>query len=333
MLTQVKLYGHLARKFGKLHAFDVKSPKEAIKALQANFPGFCAHLAQYSLPGYHIVVGKTALDVEELPLNMTNGRTIKIIPAVVGGKSPWVTIIIGVALIIASQGAAAGWYTSTFAANAAIAGSMASMVVGAAFGMGVALVLGGVSTLLAGTPQLEGPASSTENKPSYTYDGAVNTTSQGYPVPVCYGMMEVGSAVASVGVYAEEYMETASGEPTSGFRITAPLLHNTISLAVGDPIPTSFTSPVTFAGTSGTATATIASQLGGGAFALTGTPGSQVLSASGLGFGTYTIVLNGSDGVETTTKTISVYVVDAESGSGGGPGGPGGGDPILLSIT
>jgi predicted phage tail protein len=43
-----------------------------------------------------------------------------------------------------------------------------------------------------------------ENKPSFLFDGPVNTIAQGHPVPVGYGEMYVGSAVISAGIVTEE---------------------------------------------------------------------------------------------------------------------------------
>jgi predicted phage tail protein len=39
-----------------------------------------------------------------------------------------------------------------------------------------------------------------DNRASYIYNGAVNLTAQGNPVPLCYGRMRVGSVVVSAGV-------------------------------------------------------------------------------------------------------------------------------------
>jgi predicted phage tail protein len=41
------------------------------------------------------------------------------------------------------------------------------------------------------------------NKPSYAFDGAVNTAAQGNPVPICYGRLIVGSQVVSAGLVTE----------------------------------------------------------------------------------------------------------------------------------
>lgn len=54
------------------------------------------------------------------------------------------------------------------------------------------------------SPQMKGLSAkdSAENKPSYNFNGAVNTTAQGNPVPLGYGRMIIGSAVISAGIYA-----------------------------------------------------------------------------------------------------------------------------------
>ncbi|HCW20974.1 MAG TPA: phage tail protein, partial [Achromobacter sp.] len=45
---------------------------------------------------------------------------------------------------------------------------------------------------------------SPDNGASYNFNGPVNTSAQGIPVPVLYGRMIVGSAVISAGIYAED---------------------------------------------------------------------------------------------------------------------------------
>ena len=41
-LADIFLYGELAEKYGEWHAFAVKNPREALAALEANYPGFAA---------------------------------------------------------------------------------------------------------------------------------------------------------------------------------------------------------------------------------------------------------------------------------------------------
>ncbi|MCE1424815.1 tail assembly protein, partial [Enterobacter hormaechei] len=43
-----------------------------------------------------------------------------------------------------------------------------------------------------------------DNKPSYAFGGPVNTTASGNPVPLLYGQREIGGAIISAGIYAED---------------------------------------------------------------------------------------------------------------------------------
>lgn len=218
MMTVIKLYGPLRKKFGHRLQVDVETPLEALKALMVLRPGFQQHLYQFSAPGYHIVVGHD--DLMEVELGMHNllkpGAVLRIIPAMQGaGKSPWVNIVIGVALIYLTAG------TGTFAAGGWLAGATSvgtaatiGTIVG---GIGLSLALGGASQLLARPPELTGPSDRAENKPSYAMDGVVNTEAQGYPIPVGYGRGLNGGARISVGISVEDYIP--GQDDGIGFRI------------------------------------------------------------------------------------------------------------------
>ena len=67
-----------------------------------------------------------------------------------------------------------------------------------------AVALGGISQLLFKPPSPVKPNERPENKPSYIFDGPVNTIAAGHPVPILYGEMYVGSAVISAGIISEE---------------------------------------------------------------------------------------------------------------------------------
>jgi len=70
--------------------------------------------------------------------------------------------------------------------------------------VGIAMVMGGVVQMLS--PQQRGLSAkdNPDNGASYNFNGAVNTSAQGNPVPVLYGRMIVGSSVISAGIYAED---------------------------------------------------------------------------------------------------------------------------------
>jgi predicted phage tail protein len=75
----------------------------------------------------------------------------------------------------------------------------------ALLGTGIALTAGGVIQMLTPVPKSpdQQEQAVTENKPSYLFNGAFNSTQQGLPVPVVYGQMLVGSSVITVGTWSE----------------------------------------------------------------------------------------------------------------------------------
>ncbi|HAI2876659.1 TPA: tail assembly protein, partial [Escherichia coli] len=82
-----------------------------------------------------------------------------------------------------------GWAAGTQMALYTAAGSMA---------------VGGVVQMLS--PQVAGlrMRQDPDNKPSYAFGGPVNTTASGNPVPLLYGQREIGGAIISAGIYAED---------------------------------------------------------------------------------------------------------------------------------
>ncbi len=59
--------------------------------------------------------------------------------------------------------------------------------------------------MLAPQPKATAGGAEVTNLPSYTFNGPINTTAQGNPVPLGYGRMIVGSAVISAGITADDY--------------------------------------------------------------------------------------------------------------------------------
>ena len=55
-MRKVKLYGELAKKFGREFMLEVESVAEAVRALSANFPGFEKELMTAHLRGIEYVV-------------------------------------------------------------------------------------------------------------------------------------------------------------------------------------------------------------------------------------------------------------------------------------
>lgn len=185
-MTKVLLYGHLGKAFGKEHQFEIQSPAEAFAALRANYPAFERYMIKHSSPGYFIYVGEEAIKLEQL--GHLSQQTIKVVPAVVGagdGKSI-LSIVVGVLIMTFVPG---------------------GQGIGLALlrGVGWSLIMSGVGGLLFSPPKQQ-TTEAPENMPSYAFDGAVNTMTQGNPVPICYGRLRVGSQVVSAGLSVEQLL-------------------------------------------------------------------------------------------------------------------------------
>ncbi|CAM8633911.1 COG4723 Phage-related protein, tail component [Burkholderiales bacterium] len=196
-MSTVLLLGELGQHFGKRHHFDVRSPAEAVRALVANFADFERFILQSKEHhlGYRVLVGKEAISERDLH-GPVGANTITIAPVIAGAGGKFGQIILGVALIAAS------FYLPTTALFSI--GSFAPSIASLSFSIGLSLTLGGVAQMLAPQPASNEPSERPENQPSYTFNGAVNTTAQGQPVPVGYGRVVVGSAVISAGIDVDQ---------------------------------------------------------------------------------------------------------------------------------
>ena len=224
-MKRVVLRGELAKKFGRVHHFDLNTPAEAIRALCANFEGFQQTLlsAGERGVGYIVQVGRFGLqDVEEINNPTGEREEISITPVLAGaggGGGGIGQILAGVALVaIAIAAPGVGLFAGGSLGFGVVAGATGFAAAAAAVGgtIGLGLILSGTSQLLSpqpadlpgvtgGSPQRKDsfePANNdpADNRSSYIYNGAVNLTAQGNPVPLCYGRMRVGSVVISAGV-------------------------------------------------------------------------------------------------------------------------------------
>ena len=228
-MKRVVLRGELGKQFGRIHEFDLNTPAEAIRALCANFEGFQQALISSAERGvgYMVQVGKDAIEpMQEMHNPTGRAEEISITPVLVGAGGGGVgQVLAGVALVAAAFviGPAAGGFLGIGAGlgGATGAGAAISMgLVGGGFATAVGFV--GVSLILSGTAQLLSPQPAdlpgltgtsarrdsfdprnndpADNRSSYIYNGAVNLTAQGNPVPLCYGRMRVGSVVVSAGI-------------------------------------------------------------------------------------------------------------------------------------
>ncbi len=205
MLKTIKFYGQLGKQFGKIHRLDVSSTLDAVQAFCAMMPGFQQAFAQGR---YRVILdGTQASSKDELQLP---AREIKFIPVVAGASHGIGEIFVGAAIIVAS------FYAPELVAAMGGSAATGTAVGTMAMSFGASLVLGGLATALSKTPQ-------TQNSNSYLFNGAVNTTTQGNPVPILYGRLMIGSQVASASLMA---YDIAIGSPTTNTGTTSTVLPN-----------------------------------------------------------------------------------------------------------
>lgn len=186
-IRKVKLYGKL-RRFGNEFYLSVATPAEAIRALCVQIPGFEKFLADSKKNNLEYAVFNGKQNIGETELGFQGEGDIRIAPIVSGSKrSGLIQTLVGIALIAASFFIPGG-----------------AFVAGAVLSSGIALTAGGIVQMLSPQPKGLDSREPTENKSSYAFGNAVNTTAYGNPVPILGGLRVVGGAIISAGLYSED---------------------------------------------------------------------------------------------------------------------------------
>lgn len=199
MLKTIKLYGEMRARFGKVHTLDVATPAEAVRALCVTQPGFREYLQDRLDAPFRVLVGSEGVDELGLTAPVGCTETIKFIPVVSGAKDGLGQILMGAALL------AAVFYTGGMAgAGFSMVGT--SWLSSVAISMGTAMVLGGVSQLLAKAPDSVGSGLDfTKDAETWAFSSPTLTTGQGGCVPLLYGTMRIGGHVVSAGIDAQTW--------------------------------------------------------------------------------------------------------------------------------
>ncbi len=183
VFIKIKLLGKLGQLFGRMHLFQVSSPREAIKALCVNFPEFERHIvdSEQRNVGYRVIT--QGQDRTESELDYPLGSdTLVIVPAVFGSGGPFWNIIAGVALV-----------------GAGLLFGFAPLAL-----LGASLILRGISELLS--PQ---PDSDDEEKRSFYFGSSQNTAGQGGCLALSYGRILTVSQTISASMSAEDTFTVA----------------------------------------------------------------------------------------------------------------------------
>ena len=193
MLRKVKLYGELANFVGhkELDAV-INSTADAIRFLVSNFPNLEAHMNQRY---YKVLVDDYQIGEDEIQ-NPTGKSDLKIVPVISGAGGNFGKILLGAALIGLSFSGAIFAKPFTLGGGFAAAGAGAK----AAFGIGAALVLSGVSDMLFPVPDIPDFANEEDPRISFSFSGVQNTSRAGTSHPIVYGEIVTGSVVISAGI-------------------------------------------------------------------------------------------------------------------------------------
>lgn len=160
-MTEIHLHGILAKKYGKVHNFVIKEPKDVLRAFEANYENFNHDIKELLKKKivYTIVADNCWLKNK----NSFDEKKIK--------KIDFLPCILG--------------------AGAAVVFGIISLVVSVAFAI--------YSYIQAGKqqyPSIPGAeATSSASNKSMAFSNRENITEQGNPVPLAYGRLRVGSYV------------------------------------------------------------------------------------------------------------------------------------------
>ena len=193
MLRKVKLHGELAEFVGHKE-FDavIRCTADAVKFLVCNFKGIEAHMNNRY---YRVIINDNDVAEEELhdPIGASD---INIVPVITGSGGNFGKILLGAALIGSAFAFGGLTFTGGLGKSLAAAGGFTK----AAFGIGSALVLSGVSDMLFPMPKFKEYENEEDPRISFSFSGVQNTARAGTSIPLCYGEIVTGSVVISAGI-------------------------------------------------------------------------------------------------------------------------------------
>ena len=201
-MQKVKLLGELSQ-FGAEWTVSCKSINDIFKLISCQSPTFKKYLIDCEQKGLdlEIIKGKRLLQQkEELFLNIENEDIlISLCPS--GGKNKFLKIVIGVTLAFYGAGLGEGFFANFVT------------------GVGVNMALAGVTELLAPGPETDHTPLEADDFKDQLFNGPVNVSKQGIPIPLLYGELIVGGAgiATDFNQTEAELQEEDAGIITSSF--------------------------------------------------------------------------------------------------------------------
>ena len=193
-LTTIRLYGVLGARFGRVHRLAVQTSAEAVKALCINLDGLESYLLNAKKNGMTFAVfrGRRNIGADDFK-NLAGSTDIRIAPVMEGAKKAGLfQTILGAVMVVAGV------------VMTVMSGGTASPLAAGLMTSGVGMMAGGIYQMLSPQPKGLQGRDDPDNKPSYAFGGSVNTLAMGNPVALLYGEREIGGAIISAGLVAED---------------------------------------------------------------------------------------------------------------------------------
>ncbi|MAH72857.1 MAG: hypothetical protein CMK29_02015 [Porticoccaceae bacterium] len=191
MMRTVYFEGELADQWGEKRTIWAPTPADVFRCLKANFSNFtqyCLELQEKQV-GVTIHLDNQPLQQDEDLLLNLKGNEMIVSPMPIGASGA-VKIIVGVALVVITGGAALAAYAE---------GSMLlAAAYGAAAGLGFGLIMSGLMDLMAPDPATDNQAEQEDE--SYLFQGSEHNIKEGYPVPLLYGRLRIPGRPISFGI-------------------------------------------------------------------------------------------------------------------------------------
>jgi predicted phage tail protein len=224
-LRTLHLYGELAKTYGKRHRVCAGSFHDAIRVVDCNHPGF---LRRVSRGNWHCLRGdktlKRSFEMYPHHVMIPVGGDLHLLPAVSGGKSQTLkiilTVVIGGALLATGIGGALGAFGAG-ATGLGLAGTGLSISFGTMALMGAGILLGGLQMLL--TPVPKDTSRNGQQQDTWSFDGPQNVSDEGVSVPLVYGELIVGGVTIASDISngnpatSGSYTYTPGTLPTTGY--------------------------------------------------------------------------------------------------------------------
>lgn len=197
-MTNVIIHGELGKVFGANHTFKLEKLMDVVKALNANNSGFKEHILSLFYKGVHynmVNLNKPNQkwdSIEEYSKEEAPDE-IHLVPEIAGAGL--------VAAAVGAIGVIAG------AIGGIVAAVSLSSIGGFLLNLAVGLLIQGIMTLLFPVELPKTSAQTVETKidtSSYIFTNLQNNAIQGFPIPLVYGEMRIGSNIIATNVVSED---------------------------------------------------------------------------------------------------------------------------------